>query len=86
MKISQLKNAAEQFLISHGDGEVLLAWEVGCFEEGYSPDYLEEAHDARAVPDWPLPGQSLVHANEEIEQKFVLFYGEASKPHHRQLS
>ena len=86
MKVSQLKTAAEQFLISHGDGEVKIVWEVGCFEEGYNAEYEEEVHDARVVPDWPLPGCSLVFPGEEIEQKFVLFYGEPSKPHHRQLS
>ena len=39
MKVSELKNAAEQFLISHGDGEVKIIWEIGCFEEGYDPEY-----------------------------------------------
>jgi hypothetical protein len=79
MKVSQLKNAAEQFLISHGDGEVKLVWELGCFEEGYNPDYEEPINDVRVVPDWPLPGCSLVFPNEEIEQKFVLFYGDDAK-------
>jgi len=78
MKVSQLKNAAEQFMILHGDGEVQLCWEEGCFLEGYSSDHLEPINDARIVPDWPLPGCSLLFPHEEIEQKFVLFYGEPS--------
>lgn len=78
MKVSQLKNAAEQFMILHGDGEVELCWEEGCFLEGYSNDHLEPVNDARIVPDWPLPGCSLLFPNEEIEQKFILFYGEIS--------
>jgi len=78
MKVSQLKNAAEQFMILHGDGEVQLCWEEGCFMEGYSSDHLEPVNDARIVPDWPLPGCSLLFPHEEIEQKLVLFYGEPS--------
>lgn len=76
MKVSQLKNAAEQFMILHGDAEVLLIWEKGCFEEGYNPDYEQPVNDVRVVPDWPLPGCSLAHPHEEISQKFVLFYGD----------
>lgn len=75
MKVSQLKTAAEQFMILHGDGEIQLCWEEGCFIEGYHSEHLEPVNDARIVPDWPLPGCSLIYQNEEIEQKFILFYG-----------
>ena len=76
MKVSQLKNATEQFLISHGDAEVMLCWEEGVFLEGYDPEHEEPVNDARVVPDWPLPGCSLIYPHEEMAQKFVLFYGD----------
>lgn len=75
MKVSELKLACELFLLHHPDTEVKMIWEQGVFDEGYDPECLEEVTDARAVPDWPLPGQSLVFSNEEASMMFVMLYG-----------
>lgn len=76
MKVSELKLACEKFLLSHPDTEVKMIWEQGVFDEGYNPSCMEEVTDARIVPDWPLPGESLVFPNEDPGMMFVIMYGE----------
>lgn len=76
MKVSSLKNYAEQFLIDHGDGEVKILWEQGLFDEGFDAKCYEVPTDCRAVPDWPLPGTSLMMVDESPAIDFVLLYGE----------
>jgi len=78
MKVSELKNACEEFLLEHGDEEVKLLWEQGVIDEGFDAKYYEIPTDIRAVADWPLPGKSILVKNEGSEMgfDFVIMYGE----------
>lgn len=78
MKVSELKLAAEEFLLEHGDQEVKLLWEEGVINEGFDPQYYELPTDVRVVADWPLPGKSMITKNEgsEMSFDFVIMYGE----------
>lgn len=76
MKVSQLKQACEAFISMHGDSEVLLYWEEGALLEEFDTNCLSELSDVRAVPDWPLPGNSLIVPFESPDYNLVLFYKE----------
>ena len=82
MKVSELKLAAEEFLLENGDQEVKLLWEAGVFSEGFDDRQYEEPTDVRTIADWPLPGKSLLYKNEssEMGNVFVIMYGESEAP------
>ncbi len=87
MKVSQLKLACEEFVLEHGDQEVKLLWEQGTIDDGFDSKYYELPTDIRAIPDWPLPGKSIITKNEgsEMSIDFVIMYGEyMSIPHSKQ--
>jgi hypothetical protein len=76
MKVSQLKAAAEEFIILHGDADVKILWEEGVITEGFNAGSMEDPTDVRIINDWPLPGDSLIVRNEESNIHFVIMYGE----------
>lgn len=76
MKVSQLKQACESFISRYGDSDVLLCWEEGAISEGFDITCLEEPSDVRAVPDWPLPGNSFIVPSESPDYNLVIFYKE----------
>lgn len=78
MKVSELKLACEEFLLEHGDQEVKVLREQGIIDEGFDRKCYELPTDVRAIPDWPLPGKSLITKNEgsEMSIDFVIMYGE----------
>lgn len=75
MKVSQLKEACEVFISAHGDGDVLLCWEEDVLAEGFQRKLSEIPTDARIVPDWPLPGKSILFPHEDPDHNLVLLYG-----------
>lgn len=82
MKVSELKRAAEEFLLENGDQEVKLLWEAGVFTEGFDARRYDDPTDVRSVADWPLPGKSILFQNEssEMSNVFVIMYGESETP------
>lgn len=76
MKVSELKLAAETFLLENGDADVMLLYEDGCYEDGFKSSHLEVPTDIRKVNDWPLPGNSLLFPNEgaDMDTHFVITY------------
>jgi hypothetical protein len=87
MKVSQLKLTCEEFLLEHGDQDVKLLWEEGVITEGFDPKYYELPTDVRAIPDWPLPGKSIItkYEGSEMSIDFVIMYGEyAALPQSKQ--
>lgn len=78
MKVSELKLAAEEFLLENGDQEVRLLWEEGVMLEGFDGNNYEHPTDVRSIPDWPLPGKSVLFKSEtlDIANHFVIMYGE----------
>lgn len=53
---------------------VLLCYEEGAMEDGYSEQNTEGISDIRLVDDWPLPGKSLSAYEGKKEQKLIVFY------------
>lgn len=85
MNASSLILILQQFTASHGDAEIKLYQESSVFDDGgFKEDYYESITDVRAVNDWPLPGESLVVANENPAKRIVIFYD--SDPRHDLLA
>ena len=75
MKLSELLQFLNKAQASAGpDTEVILCFEEGAMEEGYDEKCTEGISDIRLVPDWPLPGTSLVTYEGTKPQKLVIFY------------
>lgn len=71
-ELSEILNKAEA---KYGpDLPILLCFEEGAMDEGYSEDATEGISDVRVVNDWPLPGESLVTYEGERPKKLVIFY------------
>lgn len=75
MKLSQLIQALRDAdRIIEDDPEVVLCFEPGTMEEGFSWDHTEGISDVRVAPEWPLPGESMLVKEHEKPSKVVIFY------------
>lgn len=75
MKISRLIDLLNKTQESCGpDADVLLCYEEGIYEDGYSEQNTEGISDIRLVNDWPLPGLSVITQECEIKQKVLILY------------
>lgn len=87
MKLSQLIQALRdaEALVTEEDPEVVLSFEPGVMEEGFSWEHTEGITDVRLTPEWPLPGDSMLVKEHEKPSKVIIFYDnhfnlESSKP------
>lgn len=81
MKASKLVQILNNAISNYGDINVVLSWEEGVITEGFDPKFLDHINDIRVMPDWPLPGTSLldeVQKAEAPEHVIVLLYGDDS--------
>ncbi len=75
MKLSQLIQMLQHAQsIATDDPEVVLCFEPGVMEEGFSWEGTEGISDVRLAADWPLPGKSLAVAEHEQPSKVIIFY------------
>lgn len=76
MKLSELREAlrAADLEIKDEDPEVVLCFEPGVMEEGFSWTSTEGISDVRVAPQWPLPGESMLVKEYEKPAKVIIFY------------
>jgi hypothetical protein len=75
MKISRLIDLLNKAQESCGpDADVLLSYEEGIYDDGYSEQNTEGISDIRLINDWPLPGISVISQECEIKQKVLILY------------
>jgi hypothetical protein len=76
MKLSELRQALREadLAIRDEDPEVVLCFEPGAMEEGFSWDCTEGISDVRVAPQWPLPGTSMLVDEFERPAKVIIFY------------
>lgn len=76
MKLSELIQVlrAADLTIKDEDPEVVLCFEPSVMEDGFSWDSTEGISDVRVVPEWPLPGESMLVEEHEKPAKVVIFY------------
>jgi hypothetical protein len=74
MLLTQLQAFLNKAQKEVGDAEVLLCYEEGAMEDGYTEENTEGISDIRLVEDWPLPGRSLVTNEGQLPRKLVIFY------------
>lgn len=76
MKLSELIQALRDAdrAIKDEDPDVVLCFEPGAMEEGFSWDCTEGISDVRVAPEWPLPGESVLVDENEKPSKVIIFY------------
>jgi hypothetical protein len=75
MKLSELIQALRDAdLTVEGDPDVVLCFEPGAMEEGFSWASTEGISDVRVAAEWPLPGESMLVKEHEKPSKVVIFY------------
>ena len=76
MKLSELIQALRDadLTIKDEDPEVVLCFEPGSLEEGFSWEGTEGISDVRVAPEWPLPGTSMLVDEHEKPSKVIIFY------------
>lgn len=75
MKLSELIQALRAAdLTIQDDPEVVLCFEPGVMEEGFSWTSTEGISDVRVAPEWPLPGTSMLVEEYEKPAKVIIFY------------
>ena len=77
MKLSELILALTkcQQLMGDQDPEVITSYEdLGPHREVFSLKYTEIISDIRTMHDWPLPGESILFAENEKPAKVIIFY------------
>ena len=87
MKLSKLFHALSQAKVAVGDEdpEVVLCFEPGAMEGGFSWESTEGISDVRVAPAWPMPGESMLVDEYEKPSKVIIFYDnhfnlDSSKP------
>ena len=76
MKLSELISALQKAYVSapNEDPEVALCFEPGALEDGFEWKSTEGISDVRVVPEWPLPGTSVLVEEHEKPSKVIIFY------------
>ena len=76
MKLSELIQALRDadLAIKDEDPEVVLCFEPGALEDGFEWKSTEGISDVRVVPEWPLPGTSVLVEEHEKPSKVIIFY------------
>jgi len=76
MKLSELISALQKAYVSapNDDPEVVLCFEPGALEDGFEWKSTEGIADVRVVPEWPLPGTSVLVEEHEKPSKVIIFY------------
>jgi len=76
MKLSELIQALRDAdrAIKDEDPDVVLCFEPGAMEAGFSWDSTEGISDVRVAPEWPLPGASVLVDEHEKPSKVIIFY------------
>jgi Pyruvate/2-oxoacid:ferredoxin oxidoreductase gamma subunit len=75
MKLSQLIQALRDAdRAVEDDPDVVLCFEPGAMEEGFSWASTEGISDVRVTAEWPLPGESMLIKEHEKPSKVVIFY------------
>lgn len=76
MKLSELIHALNKanVAVDGEDPEVVLCFEPGVMEDGFSWDSTEGISDVRVAPEWPLPGESMLVEEHEKPVQVIIFY------------
>jgi len=76
MKLSELREAlrAADLAIRDEDPDVVLCFEPGAMEEGFSWESTEGISDVRVASEWPIPGESMLVKEYEKPSKVIIFY------------
>lgn len=76
MKLSELIQALRDadLAIKDEDPDVALCFEPGALEDGFEWKNTEGISDVRVVPEWPLPGTSVLVEEHEKPSKVIIFY------------
>jgi hypothetical protein len=55
------------------DVPVVIIDEESCLEEGFNNCVYHGVSDVRIIPNWPLPGDSIMHNEGEQKVSFAIF-------------
>ncbi len=80
MKVSELALHLRSYLQQNPDCDVKLYSESVVYDDVFDANDYEDVTDIRHVNDWPLPGESVITA-ENTGKHLVIFYDQETVPH-----